>query len=116
MYIKKVMIICFLIMGVMQSCKTYNHYKTNQIFEINLENEGAGGYKWSFVKTPDIEVVDSSQVVLQGNSKLVSYEKKYKLKGLKKGAYILTFHHLRNFEKNDTIPEENIKIINVRIK
>jgi predicted secreted protein len=114
---KNIILIVFLVSISLQSCKTTEGYKVNEEFKIELEKEGDGGYQWSYLAIPEVVQTNTSKksIEKEGNL-LVSYQKIFYLKGLKKGTYNLEFQSLRSFEKLDTIPEDHKKIIKVKIK
>lgn len=113
---KNILFLSIITLLLLQSCKTVKTHKVNEEFEITLENEGVGGYQWHYKNIPEIIMIDSSVVTIEEKGKLAQYEKVYKLKGIKKGCFKLEFHHLRSFEKFDTVPKEHIKIIKIKIK
>jgi hypothetical protein len=101
---------------LLQSCATVKKYKINETIEVVLDNEGTGGYQWNYIAIPEVTVVDSSNITLKEEGKLARYQKKYLLKGTKKGNYQLVFHHLRSFQKFDTVPQAHIKSFKIKIK
>ena len=113
---KQIIILSIISLLSLQSCKIAKTYKVNEEFEIELEKEGVGGYQWQYISIPEVIIVDSTEIKITEEYKLAIYEKKYLLKGIKKGCYKLEFHHLRSFEKFDTVPKKHIKVIKVRIK
>ena len=114
---KKISIIIFLVSISFQSCKVHQTYTVNEAFTVELEKEGAGGYQWGYVAIPEVEQIETSKKVIEKEGVfLAGYNKVFSLKGIKPGKYHLEFHFLRSFEKLDTIPEDRIKIIKVKIK
>jgi predicted secreted protein len=115
---KKIILIAFLVSISFQSCKVVQHYKVNEEFKIELEKEGDGGYQWGFMEMSGIKELKTSKkkIAAEEGKLLVSYHKIFSLKGVKPGRYNLEFHFLRSFEKLDTIPAENKKLIKVKIK
>ncbi|PQJ81857.1 protease inhibitor I42 family protein [Polaribacter glomeratus] len=114
---KKIILIVFIISVSLQSCKVTQGYKVNEEFKIELEKEGDGGYQWRYLPIPEVEQINTSKKSIEKEGKIfVSHQKIFSLKGLKPGAYSLEFHFLRSFEKLDSIPEDQKKIIKVKIK
>ena len=114
-YLKNSFLILFTI-ALLHSCGTIQSYKIGELFEIELDKEGVGGYEWNYIAIPEVVTVDSSVVTIPVENKLAINKKRFKLKGIKKGIYQIEFHHLRSFEKFDTIPKEHIKIFKIKIK
>tara|TARA_R110002126_G_scaffold27040_2_gene91051 strand:+ start:5277 stop:5630 length:354 start_codon:yes stop_codon:yes gene_type:complete len=115
---KKIILIAFLVSISFQSCKVIQRYKVDEEFNIELEKEGDGGYQWDFLEIPGVKEVKTSKkkIAAEEGKLLVSYNKIFSLKGVLPGTYNLEFRFLRSFEKLDTIPAENKKIIKVKIK
>jgi predicted secreted protein len=114
---KKIILIAFIVSISFQSCKVAQRYKVNEEFKIELEKEGDGGYQWNFLEIPGIKEVKTSKKKIEEEGKLlVGYHKIFTLQGVLPGTYKLEFRFSRSFEKSDTIPAENKKIIKVKIK
>lgn len=112
----KKLIILSLLVGLLQSCSTVKTYKLNTAFDIILDNEAAGGFQWHYKETPQVVKVDSVTITISDEGKLNSYKKRFTLKGVEKGRYELFFFQQQPFNILDSIPEEYIKRIKIRIK
>lgn len=114
---RKIILVSLWITLLCQSCKIKQRYHVNEEFNIELEKEGDGGYQWGYVAIPEVKQLNSSKKKIVEEGKLLaSYHKVFSLKGVKPGVYKLEFQFLRSFEKLDTIPKDQIKIIKVKIK
>ncbi len=112
---KNIMIISLMVV-LLQSCSSIQTYKINEPFNITLENEGIGGYQWHYMAIPEVEKIDSTTTTISEDKKLDAYIRNFELKGIKKGKYVLEFQRLRAFENLDTIPDNQIKKIKIKIK
>lgn len=112
---KNIMIISLLVV-LFQSCSTIQTYKLNENFDITLNNEAVGGFQWHYKEIPQVVKLDSATITISEDGKLNSYKKKFTLKGIEKGKYELLFFQQQSFNVLDSIPEEYIKRIKIRIK
>ena len=102
-----------LCMFLISSCAT--SYKIGEKFEIELEQDGVGGYTWEYVKIPEVEVIDSMKTKIKKENQFTEYLKTYVLKGKEKGTYKLNFRKKRSFEPDSLIPKDNYRTLKIRI-
>lgn len=96
------------------SCRTTYH--VDEFFDVSLDKQGLGGYQWEYIGIPEVVVVESLDQAHKNENGFHEYTRIYKMKALKKGCYNLKFIKKRSFEQRDSINNENIKNIKVRIR
>lgn len=108
---------CIILVSI-YSCKCLSRdgHAVAEEFEIVLDGEGDGGFQWYYKEIPEVIKVDSTIITISEEGKLNRYQKKFILKGVEKGNYELEFYQQQSFNILDTIPEEYIKRIKVKIK
>lgn len=118
---KKIKSLITILLGavLISSCAT--GYRIDEKFDVNLDNNGIGGYEWEYVSIPEVIAMDSTEIrdsikePATGKPTFSTYTKNYTMAGKKAGKYELVFRKKRSFEPDSLIPEKNYKKLKVRI-
>ncbi len=105
-----------LLILIQVSCATSDKVvRAGDTFEVALEQEGEGGFEWTYKPTEGIIAIDTFKTNIELPSGFSEYTKHFKFRGEKKGKYALEFVKIRSFQP-ELILDGNVKEIVVRIK
>lgn len=108
----------FCISMILGSCSTtYETYKTNEEFKVQLTKDGMGGYVWKMKPDSLITIVNEyEETYFNDTTQLNERNKIFELKAIKKGTTELEFIKKRSFEPDSLVPSENHYLKKIKIK
>lgn len=103
---------------IISGCSTtFENYKVNDEFKVQLTKDGMGGYVWKMKPDSLVTIVNEyEETYFNDTTQLNERNKIFELKAVKEGTTELQFIKKRSFEPDSLVPPENHYLKKIRIK